>query len=387
MNRKRQSEVVSKLMDALLPVFAVLAALAIGAVMLIILGANPIEAFGALLEGAFGSANALADTVVKATPLLLIGLGICISFRGNVINIGGEGQMIIGALMATALGLAFPEWPGLLMITLAMVVGFLGGAVWGGIPGALKAYFGVNEILSTIMMNAIAVQLMNFLLAGPMIDPVQAGKASKIPQTARLSNAFDLPRLIPTRLHLGALIAVILAVVVYILLWRTTLGYRIRAVGQNQDASRYAGIDVKRQVVLALLLSGAFAGLAGAIQVFGVNHRMITDGSATGFTGSAGFNGIVAALFGQLHPLGTIPASFLFGALLVGANKLQRVVQVPSAVITALNGLVVIFVVSSEIWRRRRETKRRTEATFEMEIEELHPPPAQDLTANEEGVS
>jgi simple sugar transport system permease protein len=182
---------------------------------------------------------------------------------------------------------------------------------------------------------------------------------------------------------------------VYILLWRTTLGYRIRAVGQNPDASRYAGIDVKRQVVLALLLSGAFAGLAGAIQVYGVNHRMITDGSATGFTGSAGFNGIVAALFGQLHPLGTIPASFLFGALLVGANKLQRVVQVPSAVITALNGLVVIFVVSSEIWRRRRETRRRTDATIDADLEmdageggkDPDPPPEPDSEDIEEGGS
>jgi simple sugar transport system permease protein len=341
--------------------------------MLLILGANPLEAFGALLDGAFGSANALADTVVKATPLLLIGLGICISFRGNVINIGGEGQMIVGALTATALGLAFPNAPGILMIPLALILGFLGGAFWGGIPGALKAYFNVNEILSTIMMNAIAVQLMNFLLSGPMIDPIQAARDSQIPQTARLSPAYDLPRLIPTRLHLGALIAILLAVAVYFLLWRTTLGYKIRAVGQNAFASRYAGIDVRRQIVMALLLSGAFAGLAGAVQVFGVNHRMITDGSATGFTGSAGFNGIVAALFGQLHPIGTIPAAFLFGALLVGANKLQRVVQVPSAVIIALNGLIVVFVVSSEIWRRRREQKRLTEAAIATKLEE--PPP------------
>ena len=367
------SELISKLIDTLLPIFAALAALAFGALMLLILGANPFEAFSALVDGAFGSTNALADTVVKATPLLLIGLGICISFRGNVINLGGEGQMIIGALAATALGLAFPDWPGSLIIPLAMLAGFLGGAIWGGIPGALKAYFNASELLSTIMMNAIAVQLMNFLLSGPMIDPVQASKASKIPQTARLAKAFDLPRLVPTRLHLGALIAVVLAFLVYILLWRTTLGYRIRAVGQNPHASRYAGINVKKQIVLALFLSGAFAGLAGAIQVFGVNHRMITDGSATGFTGSAGFNGIVAALFGQLHPLGTIPAAFLFGALLVGANKLQRAVQVPSALITALNGLVVIFVVSSDIWRRRREQKRLTEAMKDKKKEE--PPP------------
>ena len=353
-----QSEWVSRLIDASLPVFAALAALLLGAVMLFLLKVNPIEAYKALWDGAFGSTNAFAETLVKATPLLLVGIGICISFRGDVINIGGEGQMIIGAILATWVGLNFTGLPGWLVITLSMLAGFLGGAIWGGIPGVLKAYFRVNEILSTVMMNAIAVQMMNFLLRGPMIDPSQAELASKIPQTARLLEIFRLPRLAPTRLHLGALIAVILAVLVYILLWRTTLGYRIRAVGQNPNASRYAGIKVQRYVVLALLLSGAFSGLAGATQVFGVNYRMITDGSSSGFTGSAGFNGIVAALFGQLHPILTIPASILFGALLVGANKMQRVVQVPSALIIALNGLVVVFVVSSEFWRRRRQRRR-----------------------------
>jgi simple sugar transport system permease protein len=363
---------LGSLFDALLPVIATLAALAVGAVMLLFLKVNPIVAYAALWDGAFGSSNAFADTLVKATPLLLVGIGICISFRGDVINIGGEGQMIIGAVLATWVGLNFTGLPGWLTITLSMLAGFLGGAIWGGIPGVLKAYFSVNEILSTVMMNAIAVQLMNFLLRGPMIDPAQAKLASQIPQTARLEEIFRLPRLVPTRLHLGALIAVILAVLVYILLWRTTLGYRIRAVGQNPHASRYAGIKVQRYVVLALLLSGAFAGLAGATQVFGVNYRMITDGSSSGFTGSAGFNGIVAALFGGLHPLLTIPASILFGALLVGANKMQRVVQVPSALITALNGLVVVFVVSSEIIRKQRQ--RRREAVAKREDDS--PPPS-----------
>ncbi|MGD8621850.1 MAG: ABC transporter permease, partial [Anaerolineales bacterium] len=348
-------ERINSIIDALLPVFATLAALLVGAVMLIFLRVNPLTAYAALWEGAFGSTNAIAETLVKATPLLLVGIGICIAFRADVINIGGEGQMVVGAILATLIGLNLENWPGWMVITVAMLGGFIGGAVWGGIPGFLKAYFNVNEILSTIMMNAIAVQGMNFLLRGPMIDPAQAELASKIPQTARLLEAFRLPRLVPTRLHLGAGIAVILAILVYILLWRTTLGYRIRAVGQSPHASRYAGISVKSHIILALLFSGAFAGLAGATQVFGVNYRMITDGSATGFTGSAGFNGIVAALFGQLHPIGTIPASVLFGALLVGANKMQRVVQVPSALITALNGLVVVFVVSSEIWRQRRQ--------------------------------
>lgn len=372
MKKLLQSDWISRLIDALLPVFATLAALLLGAIMLLFLGVNPLAAYAALWEGAFGSSNAFAETLVKATPLLLVALGICISFRGDVINIGGEGQMIIGAILATWVGLTFTSLPGWLVILLAMLAGFLGGALWGGIPGFLKAYFRVNEILSTVMMNAIAVQLMNFLLSGPLIDPSQAQLASKIPQTARLLEIFRLPRLVPTRLHLGALIAVGLAVLVYILLWRTTLGYRIRAVGQNPHASRYAGIQVPRYVVLALLLSGAFAGLAGAIQVYGVNYRMITDGSASGFTGSAGFNGIVAALFGQLHPVWSIPASILFGALLVGANSMQRMVQVPSAFVTALNGLVVVFVVSSEIWRRRRQRRRA------LGQEEAPVPPPQD---------
>jgi simple sugar transport system permease protein len=348
---------VNSLIDGLFPLFATLAALAVGAVMLLLLGANPLVGFGALLQGAFGSPNAWADTAVKATPLLLVGLGICIAFRSGVINIGGEGQMIMGALASIALGLSFPSAPGIIIVPLALLLGFVAGAIWGGIPGFLKARFNVNEILSTIMMNVIAVQFMNLLLRGVLIDQNQLG-AAKIPQTARLSTAFDLPRLVPTRLHLGILLAVLLAFLVYYFLWRTTIGYKIRAVGLNRFASRYAGIKVEQYMVLSLLLSGAFSGLAGAVQVYGVTHFMITDGTAAGFTGSAGFNGIVAALFGQLHPIGTIPASFLFGALLVGANQMQRATQVPAALITALNGLVVVFVVSSEIYRQQRVRRR-----------------------------
>ncbi len=367
---------LNAIFDALLPVFATLAALLVGTILLVILDVNPLIAYKALLDGAFGSPNAIAETLVKATPLLLVGLGICIAYRGNVINIGGEGQMIVGSIVATWVGLQFTELPGWLMIVIAMLVGAITGGIWGGIPGVLKAYFNVNEILSTVMMNAIAVQLLNFVLTGPMIDPIQSEKASQIPQTARLVEAYRLPRWVPTRLHMGALFAVILAVLVYFLLWRTTLGYRIRSVGQSKTASRYAGIKVKRHIIIALILSGAFAGLAGVIQVYGVNFRMITDGSTSGFTGRAGYNGIVAALFGSLNPILTIPASVLFGALLVGANSMQRVTQVPSALITALNGLVVVFVVSSEIWRRKRQQKRLTvpiEEQSTMDDETMNP--------------
>lgn len=345
---------LGRVFDALLPLLATLAALAVGAVMLLLLRADPLQAYRAMWDGAFGGSNQLAETLVKATPLLLVGLGISIAFRGGVINIGGEGQYIVGALLATVFALNAPHLPGWLLVTIAMLLAFVGGAIWGGIAGALKAYLNVNEILSTIMLNQIAVQGMNFLLRGPLIDPEQAAAASQIPQTERFAAVFDLPRWVPTRLHLGALVAVAAAGVVYVLLWRTALGYRIRAVGLNPHASRYAGIRVPRYTVLALLLSGAFAGLAGGVQVLGVSHRMLTDGSATGFTGSVGFNGIVAALFGGLHPIGTIPASVLFGALLVGANSLQRAMQVPAALVATLNGLVVVFVVSSEIWKQRR---------------------------------
>lgn len=364
---------VWRIFDIMLPFLATLAALGVGAVMLMIFDANPVVAYGAMLEGALGSTNALADTLVKATPLLLVALGICIAFRGGVINIGGEGQLILGALASTLVGLTYPEMPGWLLIPLALFAGFFAGGLWGAIPGLLKAYFNVSEILSTIMMNAIAIQGMNYLLREPMIDPVQLEAASRIPQTARLSAAFDLPRLVPTRLHLGTGLAIIAAFFVFIFLWRTVVGYRIRAVGLNPDASRYAGVNVRTHIVLAMLLSGALCGLAGAIQIYGLHHRMFTDGSATGFTGSAGFNGIVVALFGQLHPLGAIPASFLFGALLVGANKLQRVMQVPSSFVVALNGLVVVFVVSADYWRRRlarrREAEEVGEITAQSEVE------------------
>jgi len=364
---------IEAILSALAPLLAALLALLIGAVMLLLLGTSPVQAYTAMIAGAFGSANALADTLVKATPLLFVGLGICIAFRGGVLNIGGEGQLVAGALAATFVALAFPGLPSWALIGGCLALGVLAGAIWGGIPGALKAYLNVNEILSTIMMNMIAVQGMNFLLRGPLMDPVQVEVGSFIPQTARLPRAADLPRLVPTRLHVGTGLAVLLALAVYAFLWRTTIGYRIRAAGLNPSASRVAGIPVKRYMVLSLLLAGALAGLGGAVQVLGLHHRMFTDGSATGFTGSAGFNGIVAALFGRLHPLTTVPASILFGALLVGANHMQRAIQVPSAFITALNGFVVIFVVGSEIIGRRQAQRLEVAETADADAPKSQP--------------
>lgn len=378
---------LDRAIEFLLPVLAVTLALIIGAVMIVLMDANPIEAYQGLWEGAFGTKNAVADTMVKATPLLLVGIGICISFRGGVINIGGEGQMIVGGLAALGLALEFPNADPTIMIPGALLASFVAGAIWGGIAGVLKAYFNVNEILSTIMLNQIANYWMIYLVSNTFVDPAKKQLGAPIPETQRLPREFDLPRIggdldrlwdwlglsgygdktwSTTLMHNGIIIAAVLAVLVYILLWRTTIGYRIRAVGKNPRASRYAGIEVKHYVVLSLMLSGGFAGLAGGIQVLGVRHRMNAEGGGLAFTGNAGFNGIVAALFGKLHPLGTIPASILFGALLVGGNKLQRTVQVPSALITVLIGLVIVFAVSSDIWVRRRAARRVSMAKAEI---------------------
>ncbi len=319
-----------------------------GAVMILALGANPIDGLVAIFDGAFGTPERLATTAVRATPLLLVGTGITVAFRSRVINIGGEGQIVIGALLATAVALVIPNTPRPLLIPLVMIAGMIGGGLWGAIPGALKAYASVNEILSTIMLNLVAVQVMNYLLRGPMIDPLEI-EGSRIPQTERLTDNAALPTLVPnTRLHLGVVIAIAAAVAAYVLLWRTPLGFRLRAVGHNPDAARASGISVQRSIVTAMAISGSLSGLAGAVLVFGSESmRMVTDGSTAGFTGAAGFNGIVAALFGALHPLWTIPSAFLFGSLVTGANNLQRVLQIPSPLAVALNGIVVVFVVSS----------------------------------------
>jgi len=377
---------IASIIDALLPIIAVVGALIVGAVILVLLGANPVEAYTAMFRGAFANKNGLADTLVKATPLLLVGLGIVIAFRAQVINIGAEGQLIVGALLTTYVAVTFGErWPPVLTVIVCIICGTLAGGVWAGIPGLLKARLNVNEILSTIMMNAIAVQIGFFLLRGPMIDPAELAAGTNIPHSARTPKITDLPRFTdiakslgftessrdlgltgfnkefygllaePTRLHIGFIFAIIMAILVYILLWRTTIGYRIRAVGLNPHAARYAGINVPGYMVLSMALSGAFAGLAGAIEIMGLHHRMFEPLSVSA---GYGFSGIVVALFGKLHPLGAIPSAILFGGLLVGGDKMQRAVQVPQVLVTALMGIIILFVVSSDIWSRRRASRR-----------------------------
>jgi general nucleoside transport system permease protein len=360
----RRFDWMNLLFSSAMPVLGMLAALLIGAVMLVVLNVNPFTAYGELISGALGSVSGITQTLVKATPLLLVGLGICIAFRASVINIGGEGQIIVGALAGTWFPLTFRTWPGWALVPSTLLVGFLAGAAWGFIPGILKAKFRVNEILSTVMMNAIALQLMNFLLRTVLMDPAGVTSGTYLAQSERLPEQVWLGRLVPqTLLNTGSLIAVGLAVVVYIFLWRTTIGYRIRAVGLNPDAARFSGINVPFYQALSLTLAGGLAGIAGTIEVIGVQHRLLE-----GITSGYGFSGIVAALFGGLHPLGAIPASILFGALLVGGDKMQRAIQVPNSLIGAILGLVVLFVVGSSLWSRRIAARRMAAAMKSEEV-------------------
>ena len=385
------------LLNFLLPLAAVLAALVVGGFILWLQGVSPLEAYKAMFLGAFGSKNGIADTLVKSVPLMLVGLGIAIAFRGGVINIGAEGQLIMGALLVTYFGVTFGEsLPGWLGIILLLLAGAFMGGVWGAIPGWLKAQLDVNEILSTIMMNAIAIQIGYFLLRGPMIDPAELAAGTNIPHSARLPKDLDMARFTdiakalgftkrakelglegyvaqlygvmvePTRLHIGLLFAILMAILVYIFLWRTTIGYKIRAVGLNRHAARYAGIPVGRTMVLSMTLSGAFAGLAGAVEILGLHHRMFEP---TAVSAGYGFTGIVAALLGGLHPLGIIPSSILFGGRLVGGDKMQRVMQVPQVLITAILGLIVLFVVSTDYFKRRLQTRRMVEEEIFFEKE------------------
>jgi general nucleoside transport system permease protein len=327
-------------------VVAALAAMAVASLVLAAIGASPLATFATIFSGPLRDLSTASEIGVRAVPLILVALGVTIAFRSGILNIGAEGQMQVGILASTAVALGLRGLPGPLLLPLSLVAGAAAGAVWGGIAGWLRARMEVNEILSTVMLNYIAAQLYTYLLRGPMIDPDELMTGSGTPQSMRLPRGAWLERLVPgTRLHTGLLLALALAFLVWLLLWRTTLGYRLRAAGAEARAARYAGIRVERSLVVAMLFSGGFAGLAGAVEVAGVHHRAIEAISA-----GYGFAGIVGALFGALHPAGIIPAAAFFGLMLVGADMTQRSAGVPANMVLVLEGVIILAIVSARMY-------------------------------------
>lgn len=334
---------------------ATLAAAGAGALALLAVGASPLATYATIFTGPFKDLFGVSEILVRAVPLILVALGIAISFRSGIINIGAEGQMLMGILAATATALAMKGLPGWALLPLTLLAGAAGGGLWAGIAGLLRARLGVNEILSTVMLNYIAAQLYTFLLRGPMIDPGELETGSGTPQSMRLPRAAWLSRLVPgTRLHTGLLLALVLAVAVYVLLWHTTWGFRLRAAGAEAKAARYAGISVERSLETAMVLSGAFAGLAGAVELTGVHHRAI-ENISSGY----GFAGIVVALFGALHPAGIVPAAVFFGLLLVGADMTQRTAGVPANMILVLQGVIILAIVSAKMYLNNAYAQER----------------------------
>ena len=329
--------------NAAIVVAAAAAAMGVGAIVLAAVGADVVKAYAVILTEPLKDMLGITEIVVRAVPLSLIALGIAIAFRSGILNIGAEGQMLMGILACSAAAIAGAALPKPILVPLAILAGAAGGAVWGGIAGVLRARLGVNEILSTVMLNYIAAQFYTFLLRGPMMDPEELVTGSGTPQTVRMPRSAWLDRLIPgTRLHAGVFIAIGLAVVVFFLLWRTTAGFRMRAAGAEAKAARYSGVRVERYLVIAMLLSGAFAGMAGAVEILGVHRRAIE-----GVSGGYGFTGIVVALFGGLHPAGIIPASLFFGLLLLGADMTQRLADVPANMVLVLQGAIILAIVSA----------------------------------------
>lgn len=302
------------------------------------------DALRALLAGAFGSWYAFGSgTLVRATPLILTGLAVAIAFRAGVFNIGAEGQFIVGAAAATAAALAMHSLPAFILVPSMLVLGFGAGALWAWVAAVLRARFHVLEVISTIMLNFVALHLVSYLVRGPLQEPTHI-----YPQTVTFVDAARLPRFgSTTRLHLGFLVAVVACVAAWFVVRYTAAGFRLRAVGANPDAARSAGmIDAARATMRAFLISGALAGLAGAIEVSGVTYALY-ENISPGY----GFTAIAVALLAQLNPLAVVGTGILFGALEAGATAMQRDAGVPSVVVSIVEALIILVLLALDRFR------------------------------------
>ncbi len=341
------------------PLLAVLTAMIVGGLIIAFAGGDPFMAYIGLFEGAFGTPKALSETAVWASPYIFAGLAVALAFRGGLFNIGAEGQLAFGAVMAALIGYALPGWlhidlPAFIHIPLAIGFGALAGALWAAIPGALKAYTGGHEVINTIMMNYIALNMTSFLLNGPMRDPNPLNVVARTPliaESARIPPLFE-----GFRVHWGFVLALLVAGLVWWLLWKTTLGFEIRTVGANPDAAKYAGINVKRTIVLTMSLSGLLAGMAGVTEVTGLNYR-----HELGFSIGYGFDAIAIALLGKTHPLGVVLAALLFAAMRNGATRMQFLTQIPVDIISVIQALILLFVAADAIIRYIYRIRAREE--------------------------
>lgn len=318
--------------------------LGVAAALVLLVKADPARAAAGFFRGIAGSAYGMSEVLVRATPLILAGLGVSVGFRTGFFNIGAEGQIYMGAAAATAFSLALPGLSAWIMLPACLLAGALGGAIWSAIPGFLKSRFGLSDTINTIMFNYIAINIVGMLVRSVLKDP-----SYPLPMSPELPMAMYLPVLAEgTRLHAGLPIALAAALGVWILMWKTAAGFRMRAVGMNPRGARVAGIGVAGSLLAASALSGALAGLAGAIEIAGLHHRLL-EGISPGF----GYVAIIAALLGGSHPAGIIVASLGIAALQVGSGAMQRMAGVPTSISWIVMGLAVLLILA-----RRKETRK-----------------------------
>lgn len=331
------------------PLVLVVVALLLGALLLQLTGADPWRVYVHMARVAFGDRYGWSDTTIKATPLLLAGLGVSVAFRMKLWNIGAEGQLLIGAWFATGVALQWlPEGtPAPLMLTAMAVAGFVGGALWGLIPGLLKAHLNVNEIITTLMLNYVAAFWNNYFVYGPWGER-GFGLTPSFPRNAWLPRMTDfadtMPALRGITAHFGIFIGIILALILWVVWQQSRWGYEVRVIGDNPGAARYAGMNIVRKTVLVMMLSGGLAGLAGMSEVSGVVHRLQER-----FSPGYGFTAIIVAWLARLNPLAMILVAYLFAGLLVGADEIQ-----PAGIAQMLQGIILFVMVGGEMFLRYR---------------------------------
>lgn len=363
-------------LPVVIPAIAILLAFMVSGIVIFIWGSNPLEAYKALFAGAFGSPNSWAATLVRLCPLVFTGLAVTYGYRSGFFNIGAEGQLYMGALAATWIGITFVNLPGIILIPLMMLGAALMGAAMAFLPGILKAWKGFNEVLTTLLMNYILLQYFEWAVrvdhptAGVdqvwgwvnwlgVKDPTQPFAKSGfiaeqgfLPSVGTLLSSKLFVNLFGNaawyqgmleisafnRITLAPILAILFAALIYFILFKTTTGYQARAVGVNPDAARYMGVDIKKTILTTALISGALAGLGGSIEILGAQHRVIER-----FLVDAGFTGIPVALIGNLHPYGVVLSALFFGALRAGANRMQIIAQVPIAVVQVIQSLAILF--------------------------------------------
>lgn len=340
------------------PSMAVIAALVVCAAILMLLGLDPILAYQKLFQGAFGSISAIGETLTHSIPLLLCGLSFGAAMRGGLVNLGATGQLYIGALVGGAVGI-YAKLPVLLHIPLVLACGFMAGGAYGIFIAMLKNRFGVSELISTIMMNHVAIYLLNYFVTGPMKD---ASALNNLPQSAMMAETARLPVIMPgTRLHAGLFLGIAALIFYYVFFYKTPRGYQMRVVGANPHAARYAGFSIKANHSLAMFLAGGLAGAAGCIQIMSVQSRLIHA-----FAKEIGFSGVAVALLGNNSALGIAISAILFAGLEGGASKMQTLAKVPNAVVYMLQGVILMFVAGQALFKHackpQKKAARKREA-------------------------